>query len=608
MCGIVGLLSNDTLKDTSTIINLNIALSSMHNRGPDAHGVLQGEKFAFAHARLSIQDISDSAQQPMVSQCGNYILVFNGEIYNFNLLKDKLIKTHNIKFRSTSDTEVLLELLINYTLNEVMELIEGMYAFCFLDVSSGKAILSRDIFGQKPLYYYENENKFVFASTSSALKNMLPNIDWTISNESIQDYLSTGFIIQPKSVYSDIKQLKRGEIIKVDFSNSNKIIIDCSQLNTRVYTYSENNNLDEVIKKSVDKCLVSDVEVGAFLSGGIDSSLISYYANRTGNLKSFCLGFEGKSYDESDSAKAISDRIGTEHYTYNLSDEEVYSIANKSTDIFCEPFSDPSFIPLVAISRFAKEEKNIKVALTGDGGDEIFYGYNRHIYSKKINFFRNKKILKLILSNLLRNPKLINTILSPLGYNAVYDKISKLNMMLNNDSKSLYWNFFISNRVGFHPSDYIDFQGELVDLIRNMDIEFYQTSNTLVKSDRSSMYSGLELRAPLLEKEVLQYANSNVNSNSEIKLGTGKLSLRNLAYELIGRDLLDRPKAGFTPPLVDWIKGPLNSWATSGLSYLDKSSLKVGDSPTKLNNYNDDYLYSLHIWRLSILGHWINSV
>jgi len=362
------------------------------------------------------------------------------------------------------------------------------------------------------------------------------------------------------------------------------------------------NSLSDAISIAVDRCLLSDVNVGVFLSGGIDSSLVAYFASEKAKLNSYCVGFKNKGYDESVHASRVADKIGIDHQTYFLSDDEIESIVLANGEIFGEPFSDPSFIPLVALSRFAS--KQITVALTGDGGDELFYGYNRHVHGQLASKLNGHLAAKLMLNVAKRFPSFVAKVGSAFGYNAVLDKLSKLDTIVSSDRDQLYWSFLKGDAELASPNLRVNNEGSLVEYIRAMDIEYYQQSGTLVKSDRCSMYSSIELRAPLLEESVHQYVKSHSTPQSEISRQGGKTSLRNLAYSCIGKDLLDRPKAGFTPPLVDWMNGPLNEWANKGLCRLGQAKL-FPSAPLSVDKNQTPYSYYLQVWRYAILGHWL---
>jgi asparagine synthase (glutamine-hydrolysing) len=604
MCGIAGVFSRSSLDEHKINNKLDLALEALENRGPDSYGKYISENFAFAHARLSIQDTTQLGSQPMVSECGRYVIVFNGEIYNFKQLREMLLNTHSASFKTDCDTEVLLKLLIHLELPEVLNLLEGMYAFCFYDLFSKKAILARDKFGQKPLYYSHNDENFCFSSTIEGLKKVSSNDESFILNTtSINDYIAAGFILQPNSVYTNVRQLNRNSILEFNFSDFS--MIETKLVKSSVNIKSKNNSLAYAIERSVNSCLVSDVEVGSFLSGGIDSSLISYYASKQSTLKTFCVGFKNKNYDESIFAEKIAEKIGSDHHSYYVSDDEILDIVNSGHSIFGEPFSDPSFIPLVALSKFARSK--VKVALTGDGGDELFYGYNRHVHCNKIQNISNNFFLKGIIATAVKFPGLIEGVGGKFGFKALSEKLSKLNMLVSSNEEDLYWSFLKPDKNIKNPDISMPLNKSLIEAVREMDIEYYQLSNTLVKSDRSSMYSGIELRAPFLENDVVQFVNDHVSYNNEIIKGHGKHSLRHLAYDLMGRELLDRPKSGFTPPLMDWLKGPLNQWAIDGLLAASKSGLCPVGLPKKIDPMESDYLYYLNIWRYSVLGHWIEK-
>ena len=285
-----------------------------------------------------------------------------------------------------------------------------------------------------------------------------------------------------------------------------------------------------------------------------------------------------------------------------MSDDEVLEIAKRIPEIFGEPFADPSLIPLVALSKYVK--KDIKVALTGDGGDELFYGYNRHVFERRVSYIRRSKLLTNLIKKCNKHHHSLEKIGQMFRINALPDKLDKLSSLTANGSDHTYWDYFATGFFNYQESIQ-NFDGVLsAEKIRDFDIDYYQLSNTLVKSDRSSMFSGIELRAPLLENEVSSFAESNISPKTEISGSQGKMSMRSLGYQLVGEDLLNRPKAGFTPPLTEWLEGPLASWAREGLLFF-KSSYFGKNTPNLKNIHERNYLFQIQLWRCAIMGHWL---
>ena len=599
MCGIGGIIGSSPISQRE-IDGTEAMLEHLETRGPDGNGIFAENKVCLVHTRLSIQDVSDRASQPMVSKCGRYAIVFNGEIYNFQSLKDEYLGD-DISWNTTSDTEVLLQLLIDYEPDKVIDRIEGMYSFCFVDLIGHVAVLGRDYFGQKPLYYWRADDRLLFCSSFNGIKHATSEISkQEISKHSVEMFLGTGFIHQPSTICDDIYQLERGATLTVEFGRG--ISARLSHGLKKAHSMHLPDTLQGAISDSVEKCLVSDVPVGCFLSGGIDSSIITAIASRFGPVNSYCVGFKNKSFDESIHAEKIAQKLRSNHETYYLTDDEIVDIASKIPEIFGEPFADPSAIPLVALARFAK--KDIKVALTGDGGDELFYGYNRHVLMRRVSFIRKSKALSSLIKKVNGHRHPIELMGRFLKINAFPEKLEKLSSFIDKDSNHSYWDYFSTGFYSFQDTNQIPERNLNADVLRELDIDCYQWSNTLVKSDRSSMYSGVELRAPLLEKVVGEYVKDNISSHTEIYGFKGKKSLRELAYSLVGKDLLDRQKAGFTPPLVEWLEGPLSSWASQGLHSFYQS--EFGRNLERLDSSSGNtYLYTLQRWRYAIMGHWL---
>ncbi len=603
MCGIVGVIDLKERKANYADF-LDSSLQSMNHRGPDSKGVLISDKYALGHARLAIQDTSDNGAQPMSSECGRYTLVFNGEIYDFDKFKDDLEKA-GCHFKTHSDTEVLLAMLIHYGVKETTNKVNGMYAFCFIDNLKEKAFIARDFYGQKPLYYYIDDDVFIFSSTLSPAK--MVKTQWNADNDALLQFINVGFVSQPTTAVLGVKQLPRNSFAVIDFKQE-KLAFDLHDKNSNtILVNSGSYNISELIDESVVSMMKADVPVGVFLSGGVDSSIITYYANKQKTIDTFCVGFKNKDYDESVWAEKVADRLGTNHHCIYIDDGQIEDIVKSATAVFSEPFSDPSYIPTVALSEFAR--KKVKVVLTGDGGDELFYGYNRHIWASKLNkyekLFQNKLVNRIVFSKYTQK-----FLTDKLNFMAIAEKIEKLKFLSNgNGGKSPYWRFLESPFNSFDKSFplYQETKGlkEISEIVREMDIEFYQPSNTLVKTDSSTMFSGLEARAPFLDDRLISYIDENVSYKGEVQKGVGKLTLRQLANTLIGPDLMQRPKSGFTPPLVQWLQGPLNSWLVRGVSLLKKRYPNefLDSSGVKSSNY----MQCLYLWRCASLGYWLES-
>ena len=388
MCGISGIISNKDTRDISFIKDFNTILK---HRGPDGEGVWYSEDFkvCFFHTRLAIQDLSNLASQPMISKSNRYVISFNGEIYNHLNLRNLL---PSVSWKSTSDTETLLELIDFFGVKKAIEKIEGMFAFAIFDKKKNLITLSRDRFGEKPLYYGFYENNFIFTSELKVL-NFLKS-EKNINTDALNYYFNYLSIPSPFSIYKNFNKLTPGSLISFNIQNlenqklSNDLYYKKKQIisNTTLSNKNYDNNklyLENILTESINDMLIGDRPVGAFLSGGIDSSLICALISKKLNKKiqTFTIGFENKSYDESIFSKKISQTLGTDHNEHIFNDKNIYDIIPKIPLVYDEPFSDSSQIPTYLVSEIAK--KKVTVALTGDGGDELFGGYNRYLLSNK---------------------------------------------------------------------------------------------------------------------------------------------------------------------------------------------------------------------------------
>lgn len=427
MCGIAGYFEG---KNISKIQNLNIAkniIATLKHRGPDHEGIffLENHGITFLHQRLAIIDLSIDANQPMESNSGRFITTFNGEIYNYLELKNELVSLGN-NFLTSSDTEVLLTSLDQWGLDIALNKFIGMFAFAIYDKKFKELTLIRDRFGEKPIYYSNLNDNLVFGSELKALKAH-PSWVGSIDEDSLNSYLKYSYVPSPKSIYKNVYKVNPGTYIKFKIiNNKSKEILQkkwynlnsCS--NSFKGTYQEALDQTEVLlNKSINYQKTSDVPIGVFLSGGIDSTLVSSMMqnNSISKIKTFTLGYNDKLYDESVFAKKIANHLGTDHSEWILSENEVVNYISGMSRVYDEPFADSSQVPTYLISKLARQK--VKVILTGDGGDELFGGYNRYVYAPKI--LKLKKypfILRKIISIMISK-------VSPSQYNRIYNLVNK---------------------------------------------------------------------------------------------------------------------------------------------------------------------------------------
>jgi len=617
MCGFAGLFSKDLNKNALLEITNNMSKALFH-RGPDDCGNWIDENLglSISHQRLSILDLSNSGRQPMISHNKRFIIAFNGEIYNHFDIRTELKNNFKINnWKSHSDTEVLLESIAVYGLRKTLTKIVGMFAFSLFDKEKNKLYLVRDRFGEKPLYYgYINNlysRSFCFASEVIAFKSN-PHFNRKINNRSFIQYSQFGYLSSPNCIYENIFQIKPGHLLEINlnkpYRNFNQeqwwslLSIAKKSFKNKYYSPDEAiENLEFALNRATREQSIADVQIGSFLSGGVDSSLIASLLNKNNLINTFTIGFEDQNFDESRFAKLISDYLKTNHFESILRKEDLIDIIPRLPIIYSEPFADSSQIPTYLVCREARK-MGLKVCLTGDGADEIFGGYNRYLWSNKIWDYVSwlPYNLRFLLSIILRKIpyRFFNLIGRLLYIDKCHHKLIKLADRLKyiKDIDDLYLSLisifpdhklainesFIStlNISNINPSKEIKnfFENGLEDINIMMlaDSIGYLPNDILTKVDRASMAVGLETRAPFLDHRVLEIALAlpeSLKINPKIKFGT-KLALRKILNKYIPNSLIDRPKTGFGIPIGSWLKTNLKDWSyemiNNSSSYYDK--------------------------------------
>ncbi len=588
MCGLIGFISK---KNISKDLIFQM-LDSLKHRGPDSNDYYLDSRFNLflGHTRLSILDVSDKANQPIISKNKRYVMIFNGEIYNFNKLKKLLNDKFTIKWNSHGDTEVLINCIEKFGFLESLKLIEGMFAIAVYDIKLHKIYLARDKFGEKPIYFGNSNEKFYF---SSELKAMMVDkyFDKEINKLSLKYLMSYNYIPAPLSIFKNISKLKQGHYIQIDLNKKNYDSNSINQIkftNDELENYSTNDNFDknkntlrDLIFNSVERKIGSDVEIGSFLSSGIDSSTITSVMTHVSKKKiqTFSLGYQEDYFDESKQAEKISKFLGTHHHNINFDLNDASDLVLNLPKFFCEPFSDSSQIPTLYLSK--ETSKYVKVCCSGDGGDELFGGYNRYINSQLMSdMYLKKKSLKSSLINIMGSRKFDFIFNFLLKFNNFFpDNLKIHNMIQKSESivnalneKNLYqmylsinqhWNFndFINtNQNNDLFSEYWSNDLEYLENIMNLDLNTYLPDDLLVKVDRSSMAYSLEVRNPFLDKNILNFA-KNIPSHHKIKNNKGKIILRSVLEDLIPKNLIQNQKKGFLFPVKSVLDNQLNSWA-----------------------------------------------
>jgi asparagine synthase (glutamine-hydrolysing) len=596
MCGFVGIHSVNQ-KNIHSEILLNMSKMLVH-RGPDDSGVWinSSNSIGFAHQRLAVIDLTSAGHQPMHSSSNRFTIVFNGEIYNHNELRKEL---HYLEWKGHSDTETLLTCIESWGIDKTLKKINGMFAFALWDSNECTMHLARDRMGEKPLYFGWQGDSFLFGSELKALK-MHPSFRGQIDRDSLSLYFRYNNIPAPFSIYRDIYKLAPGSILTLRQGEKKyKVRKYWSLFNTAIQglsNLSKNTEeelvleLDNMLRKSIKQKLLSDVPIGAFLSAGIDSSTVVSIMQSLSSkpIKTFTIGFKDEAYDEANDARLIANHLGTDHHELYVEPQDIIDLIPLLSDLYDEPFSDASQIPTYLVSKLAKER--VTVSLSGDGGDELFCGYNRYHVTEKFwgiitrfpLFFR--KLISFLLLSIPINywNKLENFAFLSKKYNNIGFKVYKgAGVIVSNTLYELYDNLLSNWKItdklvrgaGNRLHLDLDSSEELecfskVEKMMLWDMQSYLPNDILVKLDRASMGVSLEGRVPFLDHKIVEFS-WRVPSKYKFKNNKGKWLLRQVLHQYIPKELTERPKSGFTLPLSDWLRGPLKDWA-EGLINTDR--------------------------------------
>ncbi|HTJ49811.1 MAG TPA: asparagine synthase (glutamine-hydrolyzing) [Cyclobacteriaceae bacterium] len=607
MCGIAGIVSLKEVQQEE----IKLMTDSIAHRGPDAKGYYLNNSIALGHRRLSIIDLDARSNQPFFSKDNRYVIVFNGEIYNFKKIAEELAQ-HAIALHTTSDTEVIIEAFALWGTGFVHKL-NGMFSFVIYDTLTKNTFLFRDRVGKKPLYYYSKDGLFLFGSEIKAiLKHPAIANNHSVDISTISTFLQLGFIPEPKTFYKDIKKFPAGhygilssalELSILPYWNiSHHIRSERSTTETAAF-----NQLKFLVNDSVHSRLVADVPVGIFLSGGIDSSLVAASAAQVARLKTFSIGFKESKFDESIYAEKVARHLNTDHHSYILRESEAVEMIDQYLNHFDELFADTSAIPTMLVSRLARQ--HVTVALTGDGGDELFLGYGSYTWATRLN-----NPLWKWASPLIKNVLQLSSSSRLKRAASLFEHVDEGKKRAHIFSQEQY--FFsekelredvFSNSQIFSEWTYLS-EVNLSTLSAAeqqalFDFQFYLRDDLLVKVDRASMFFGLECRSPLLDYRLTEFA-VNLPESLKKRNGTTKYLLRKMLYEMVPAKYFNRPKWGFSIPLAQWMKNELRHF----MNYLNEDNLdKTGIfNKAYVNNLivrfmnGEDYLYN-RLWVLMII-------
>tara|TARA_B100000029_G_scaffold136821_1_gene131518 strand:- start:11854 stop:13800 length:1947 start_codon:yes stop_codon:yes gene_type:complete len=601
MCGFAGFLGGSNKggkKDVKSI--LRCMTDEIYRRGPDDSGIWYDSEndVGLGHRRLSIIDLSEMGHQPMMSSSGRYMLVFNGEIYNHAEIREELKNNEdNYEWRGSSDTEILLASFDRWGIRRAIDQSVGMFAFAVWDAKERSLVLGRDRMGEKPLYYGWQGDSFLFGSELKAIKKH-PDFRSNINHDAVTLLLRQNNIAAPYSIYKDIYKLEPGCLLTIYASSKKtKIVRYWSLIDTAIKGVSQPfagsevdavEELEALTLSVLKKQMIADVPLGAFLSGGIDSSTIValMQAQSSSPVKTFSIGFHENKYDEAQYAKSVASYLGTDHTEVYVTPEDAMGVIPELPAVYCEPFSDASQIPTFIVSRLARE--HVTVSLSGDGGDELFCGYKRYSRSKLLWWKLNK--LPFFLRDFMASginalsveawDKVIKILPHNMRIGYLGDRLYKASELLKfRDFNQFYRDFLLSN---YRDPESLMLHGRepVTSLVGNepditnldniqkmmaLDQIHYLPNDILVKVDRAAMWASLETRIPLLDHRIVEFAWS-LPQSIKCRDNQTKWPLKQLLFKHVPRRLVDRPKAGFSVPLHDWLRGPLREWSEELLS------------------------------------------
>ena len=610
MCGVVGFITPKYPIGSELVTRMTRALA---HRGPDDEGYWldEGAGIALGHRRLSIVDLSPQGHQPMLSSCGRYVIAFNGEVYNFLEIREKLdssMASGSIPWRGHSDTEVMLAAISAWGFERALREFSGMFALALWDRQERILHLARDRLGEKPLYYGEIGRSFVFASELKALR-MFPDARLEIDREALADLLRFQYIPSPRSIYRSIRKLEPGGMLSVRVTQPGAFSSNTPQKywsldqaagdskNWRDDFSDEASavrQLDVLLRDSVRRQLVSDVPLGAFLSGGIDSSMIValMQAQSSRAVRTFTIGFREEGFDEAPYARAVAAHLGTDHTEFYVTPAEAAAVIPKLPEIYDEPFADSSQIPTILLSRLTRQ--HVTVSLSGDGGDELFAGYPRYDFGESLwkqirrlpRWSRRAasvsitalsahswdRIFRCVVPGRLRSTVTGHRLhrfvqlLESKHFGEMYMRLVSMWQHAETLVRGLPVNAERAGREIENRDDY-----PFLNSMRLFDIKQYLPDDLLVKVDRASMSVGLEVRAPMLDHRLVEFA-WKLPRKLLVRNGEHKWLLRRVLDKYVPKEFVERPKAGFGIPLARWLRGELRDWAED---LLDERSIRA---------------------------------
>ena len=617
MCGIVGVIS----KSEDEKNKIHEATRRMIHRGPDAEGFYKDDFISMGHRRLSIIDL-DSGDQPIRSEDNRHVIIYNGECYNFKEIKKQLV-TEGARFFTNSDTEVFLKGFIAYGI-QFLPMVNGMFSFAIWDNQKNKLYLGRDRYGEKPLYFYHDDNRFIF---SSEIKSILSfGVEKKINAIALNYYFSLTAIPAPHSIFEGIYKLRPSSILS--FEKGSFSISSYYDLKEKIHSQDVIFNEDEAkkgLKKrltySVEKRMISDVEIGAFLSGGIDSGIIVGLMSQLSNqpINTFTIGFKEKDHDESKNAELVARFFKTNHTNYVLRYEDILHYLDDLLLHFDEPFADSSAIPSSVVSKLASEK--LKVVLTGDCADELFGGYNKYLaphYAKKLHCLHPFLKKHAVLTGLKMMSKLgvygekMRQIEKVVNASELTSFDQRFQMMCLAFSSSEREALFSNSLFNSHPKKeinkiYESLRAEELSKTLFTDVHFVLESDMLVKTDRMSMFHSVESRIPFLDPDVVEFA-FRINDSLKIRKNNKKYILKKTFETMLPKEILRLPKKGFTVPVEKWMKNQLREEIEQLLSKEYVGDQGIFDfeliRKIKKEHFSGYKNYRYRLWALFVFQKW----
>ena len=592
MCGIAGFMDLERRSGAQELEALGRAMAAtLSHRGPDASGLWSDAEagVVLGHTRLAIVDLSPAGAQPMVSSCGACVVTYNGEIYNAGELRPEL-EASGRRFKGHSDTEVLVEAIAEWGLSATVERLIGMFAFAVWDRRTRRLSLVRDRLGIKPLYWGRQNKRVIFASELKAFE-MLPAWQPELNRDGLAAYMRLAYVPAPHSIYRGIHKLEPGHVATIDANGQVEAAAFWSLEETaergkasplEFSDVEACDALESLLGDAVRRRLVADVPLGAFLSGGIDSSAIAAMMRARSNaaVRTYSIGFKEEGFDEALHARAVAAHLGTEHTELYVSPREAQEVIPNLSSIYDEPFADSSQIPTYLLSKLTRQ--HVTVALSGDGGDELFAGYTRHRFARMVSKVPAPLGRALACGLGVAGPALWDRVFSALparhrprlGADKMYKAAGLFSAGGASGYRSLVSAWDTPEDIVRHAQEPRGpiFDAEIaralpdpLDRMQYLDTITYLPDDILTKVDRASMAVALEVRVPILDHRIVEFA-WRLPSRFKMRHGKGKWLLRQVLYRHVPKELVERPKTGFAVPIGSWLRGPLRGWAEELLS------------------------------------------